>query len=99
MTQYKPDSVERTAFPDAVDALGVDGDGRTHYATPRSAGLVALYVETDGGFDVFELEELPCDGLEDWIDQVDGQRGWNRLCYSETLSFADYLDDTLEVSA
>ncbi|WP_250864842.1 hypothetical protein [Halorientalis regularis] len=97
MTQYTPRSVERTALPDAVDALGVDGDGRTHYITPRSAGPVTIYVETGDGFDVFELEETPCDGLEGWVDHVGTLRGWNRLCYAE--SFGDHLADSLEVGA
>jgi hypothetical protein len=93
MTRYTPRTVERTALPDAVDALGVDGDGRTHYTTPRTAGPITIYVETGDGFDVFDVEEMPIAGLDDWVDHVDAQRGWNRVCYVE--SFDDLLADTL----
>jgi hypothetical protein len=93
MTHYKPQSVERTALPDAVDALGVDGDGRTHFATPATHGPISIYVESSEGFDVFELAETPCDGLEDWIDHVGTLRGWNELTYTET--FGEQLADTL----
>jgi len=97
MTQYEPAAVERTALPDAVDALGVDGDGRTHFATPATHGDVTVYVTTDDGFDRFELAETPCGGLEGWIDHVGTLRGWNRLCYGE--SFSDILAHSMEVEA
>jgi hypothetical protein len=43
--------------------------------------------------DVFEVEEMPIADLDDWVDHVDAQRGWNRVYYVE--SFGDLLADTL----
>jgi hypothetical protein len=82
MSNYEPDTT--SSLPDAVDALGVDGDGRSHFSTPASTGPVTVYVETADGYDVFELAETPCGDLEDWINHVDAQRGWNELLYSDT---------------
>lgn len=95
MTHYEPATTK--ALPRAVDALGVDGDGRTHFATPATHGPITIYVETGDGYDVFQLSELPCDSLEGWIDHVGTLRGWGRLCYND--SFADVLAHSIEVSS
>jgi len=96
MTNYEPPTTK--ALPDAVDALGVDGDGRSHFSTPASTGSVTVYVETDAGFDVFKLAETPCADLEDWIAHVDAQRGWNHLLYADTDDpFAALLDGLEEL--
>jgi hypothetical protein len=98
MSNYEPDTT--SSLPDAVDALGVDGDGRSHFSTPATLGPVTVYVETDDGFDVFELAETPCGDLEDWIAHVDAQRGWNHLLYSDTddpfATLLESLSDSLE---
>jgi len=82
MTRYDPRTVERTELPNNVDVLGVDGHGRTHFAT-SAVGDVTVYVAEADHVDVFELAETPVGGLEGWIDHVDGQRGWNRLNYTD----------------
>lgn len=94
MTHYEPNSVERTELPDAVDALGIDGDGRTHYITTPVGGLT-IYVETGDGFDVFEVDDMPIGDLEDWIDHVEATRSWNRLCYN-TDGLGAWLADSLQ---
>jgi hypothetical protein len=96
MTHFEPRTVERTDLPDAVGALGVDGEGRTHYTTTAVGGLT-VYVETGEGYDAFDLEETPCGGLVDWIDHAGTLRGWNRLCYAE--DFGQHLADTLADAA
>jgi hypothetical protein len=95
MTRYEPDSVETDELPDAVDALGVDGDGRTHLATTPVGGLT-IYVETADGYDVFELAEMPVSDLADWIDHVGTQRGWNRLMYYE--NYAECIAEAVEAA-
>ena len=84
MTQYTPDTIDSTELPTTTNALGVDGDGRTHFVTTPVGGLT-IYVETGDGFDVFEVDEMPVADLEGWIDHVEAQRGWNRLCYTDNL--------------
>lgn len=93
MTRYEPQTIESDALPDAVDVLGVDGDGRTHYVTPPTTGDVTIYVETAAGFDVFDVDAMPIGDLEDWIDHVGTQRGWHRLCYTD--DFGAHLADRL----
>ena len=82
MSRYTPRTVERTEPPNSIDVLGVDGAGRTHFAT-SAVGGVTVYVGADDGLDVFELEETPVDGLEGWVDHVGDLRGWNRLNYTD----------------
>lgn len=92
MTHYEPDRIKKTRLPDSIDVLGVDGDGRTHFAT-SAVGGVTIYVGTDDGLDVFELEETPVDGLEGWIDHVGDLRGWNRLNYTD--DWTEHAAETL----
>ena len=82
MTHYEPDTKEHTELPTTADVLGVDGHGRTHFAT-SAVGGVTVYVAEGDGVDVFELAETPVDGLKGWIDHVDDQRGWSRLNYTD----------------
>jgi len=96
MTQYTPDTIDSTELPTTTSALGVDGDGRTHFVTTPVDGLT-IYVENGDGFDVFEVDEMPVADLEDWIDHVEAQRGWNRLCYTE--DFGAHLAEALQRAA
>ena len=82
MAHYEADTKERTELPNSADVLGVDGHGRTHFAT-SAVGGVTIYVGAENGLKVFELAETPVDGLEGWIDHVDDQRGWNRCNYTD----------------
>ena len=92
MTRYEPRTVERTELPNNVDVLGVDGHGRTHFAT-SAVGGVTIYVGEADGLDVFELEETPVDGLEGWVDHVGSLRGWTRLNYTD--DWAEHAVETL----
>ena len=92
MAHYEPDTKERTELPNNVDVLGVDGDGRTHFATTAVDG-VTVYVAEGDGVDVFELAETPVAGLEGWIDHVGTMRGWNRLHYTD--DWGDHVVETL----
>ena len=82
MAHYDPRTIESTDIPTTADVLGVDGHGRTHFAT-SAVGGVTVYVAEANHVDVFELAETPVDGLKGWIDHVDDQRGWNRLNYTD----------------
>lgn len=92
MAHYEADTKERTELPNSADVLGVDGHGRTHFATSAVDG-VTIYVGAENGLKVFELAETPVDGLEGWIDHVDDQRGWNRLNYTD--DWTSYAAETL----
>lgn len=92
MSRYTPRTIESTDIPTTADVLGVDGDGRTHFAT-SAVGGVTVYVAEGDGVDVFELAETPVDGLEGWIDHVDDQRGWNRCNYTD--DWAEHAAETL----
>jgi hypothetical protein len=92
MTSYDPQVVESTDIPNSVDVLGVDGHGRTHFAT-SAVGGVTIYVGAEDGLEVFELKETPVDGLEGWIDHVGDLRGWNRLNYTD--DWGDHVVATL----
>ena len=92
MSRYTPRTIESTDIPTTADVLGVDGDGRTHFATSAVGGVTVYVVEGDG-VDVFELAETPVDGLEGWIDHVGSLRGWNRLNYTD--DWAEHAAETL----
>lgn len=92
MTHYEPRTIQRTDIPTTTDVLGVDGDGRTHFAT-TAVGGVTVYVAEGDGVDVFELDETPVAGLEGWVDHVGTLRGWNRLHY--TGDFGEHVVETL----
>ena len=92
MTHYEPDRIKKTRLPDSIDVLGVDGHGQTHFST-SAVGGATVYVGAEDGLEVFELAETPVDGLEDWIDHVDDQRGWNRLNYTD--DWAEHAAETL----
>jgi len=92
MTRYAPRTIERTDIPTTTDALGVDGDGRTHFATSAVGGATVYVAEADG-VDVFELAETPVTGLEGWVNHVGSLRGWNRLNYTDDWS--DHVVETL----
>ena len=92
MTTYEADTKERTELPTTANVLGVDGDGRTHFAT-SAVGGVTVYVAEADGVDVFELAETPVTGLEGWVDHVGTMRGWNRLNYTD--DWGDHVVETL----
>ena len=92
MTHYEPRTIESTDIPTTADVLGVDGDGRTHFAT-SAVGGVTIYVAEADGVDIFELAETPLGGLEEWIDHVGTLRGWNRLHYTD--DFGEHVVETL----
>ena len=97
MSRYTPRTVERTELPNSTDVLGVDGDGRTHFAT-SAVGGVTIYVGEADDLDVFELKETPVDGLKGWVDHVGDLRGWNRLNYTDdwTEHAAETIVDGVE---
>ena len=86
------DTKERTDIPTTTDALGVDGHGRTHFAT-SAVGGVTVYVAEADGVDVFDLNDTPVAGLEGRVNHVGSLRGWNRLNYTD--DWGEHVVETL----
>ena len=80
------------AVPRGAGKLGTDNDGRVHwYDGPLAENTV--YVDDHGDIETFDLDETPCESVEDWIDHVDKVSGWASLLYGQSLT--EMIDDVL----
>jgi len=81
------------AVPRGAGKLGTDNDGRVHwYDGPLAENTV--YVDDHGDIETFDLDETPCNSVEDWIDHVEEVSGWASLLYGQSLT--EMIDDVLE---
>ena len=78
----------KTAFPAGTIRLGVDGEGGTHYVS-RIEDIVFVVTPEQ----TIELQEsIEGRTLDDWIDYVAVERGWDTLQYADSLGEALALE-------
>ena len=95
MSAYNPlaekatDSTDsKTAFPAGTIRLGTDGEGATHYVS-RIEDTVFVVTPEDT---IEQQESLEGRTLDDWIDYVSVERGWDNLQYADSLGEAIALE-------
>lgn len=78
----------QTAFPAGTIRLGIDSEGAVHYVS-RIEDIVFVVTPEE----TIELQEsLDGRSLEDWIDYVETERGWETLNYAASLGEALALE-------
>jgi len=95
MSAYNPlaekaaDSTDiETTFSAGTIRLGTDNEGAIHYVSRIED---AVFVVTPGET-IERRQDLDGRSLEEWIDYVKTQRGWEMLNYAESLGEALALE-------
>jgi len=75
---------------DRSNCLGTDDEGCVHHHSPYDRRVVVV----DDRGDITHVEALGAREIDEWIDYVAAERGWETLNYRE--SFAEIVAEALE---
>ncbi|MBX0296670.1 hypothetical protein [Haloarcula nitratireducens] len=75
-TQANPqERIARNRLTQDPSFIGVDGENAAHHWDSYESAIVV--VDEDLNAEKFELDETPCQTLQDWCEHTRQQRGWD----------------------